>query len=476
MPRIATIALVALLACSCGGPIAGIPSTASAQHDARPTPAPTPTLPATLPPGTPPPQVLSPTPTYDFRTAATITPPPEAKCPPEAGAPPLNLGPVFEQDPLLPPILDPILEYLNSGGDPTLIAEQLWDGDVHLRDVTGDGVSEVLMYVVDFYVLACMNGEYEVVYKVPGELGLPFNVLSISDMNLDQLPEIVLVKPFCFNAPCYKVRILEFDGVSFVDLIYNTNPYWERTAPGTTAEVQYGSVAAMDLDLNGTVELLVDHAETPAYLDQECWIPDLSSRDVFMWNGAAFVPTDPIIAPPRYRFQAVQYGDFLYSIGEYKEAISSYLKASTEETLDWWSAERRDYLIRLVSQWAPGPTPQPPQPDPMESSALAAYSGFRTMLAYAAMAQDEEALAAYNRLTARAAAASAGYPFVQMAAEFWSGYSNGRDIQSACQRAIEFAQSHPDQTLSYFGPERLGCWEYDPQDLCPAPGGGLTTR
>jgi hypothetical protein len=64
-----------------------------------------------------------------------------------------------------------------------------------------------------------------------------------------------------------------------------------------------------------------------------------------------------------------------------------------------------------------------------------------------------------------------GYPYAEMAKEFWVEYGNSQDTRLACQKAVEYADKHREILIPLGGPE-YGFWSrsYSPDDICPFTG------
>jgi hypothetical protein len=61
-----------------------------------------------------------------------------------------------------------------------------------------------------------------------------------------------------------------------------------------------------------------------------------------------------------------------------------------------------------------------------------------------------------------------GYPYVQMAAQFWTGFAANGFIGDGCQQAVEFAADHR-EILGVLGSDYHGVQSvvYTPKDVCP---------
>lgn len=415
-----------------------------------------------VPPGV----VPLPSPTFDFRSAITATPPAPSKCPEEREVELPDLEEAYETYPF--DLLSPILGYLNEGGSPWALYQLLHSDSSQVADLTGDDVPEVLVVDSDLYILGCDEGKYRVQFTVPSDMQDPVEILSLRDMNLNGISDIVAVINTC-NAPCYTARILEFDGRTYVDMI-RLQPPEGFDEVGTSATTDYGTVQTLDLDLDGTIELLVTTYEPPP--DPWSWTPTQTTRDIYAWNGKAFVLRTTVTAPPRYRFQAVREADILFSQGNYQAALALYKQATEDDRLDWWSNDRRAYLGEMYAFGQSDSFATPPTPDPSERPVLAAYSRFRTILIHSITGDSPKAEQAHRELrrssTSRNDLVQA---IVEMGDAFWAEYSTSGELRLACTRATESIAPVAATVLTYVW--GFTVYEAEPDRLCPveAPAG-----
>jgi tetratricopeptide (TPR) repeat protein len=187
------------------------------------------------------------------------------------------------------------------------------------------------------------------------------------------------------------------------------------------------------------------------------------------WNGHEFVLNRLELAPPQYRFQAVQDGDRLAMLGDYARALDFYQQAIYDNQLDYWSPERKEQMDAVMqAEYEDNPTPTPPAPDRNEYPSLAAYARFRILLLHLLRGYLTEATTVYNTLLEKFPAGQPGHAFAEISQAFWEEYQVGQDMGLACRKAIDYAAAHPD-ILDYLGSYYHGSQShhYQPEDICP---------
>jgi hypothetical protein len=163
---------------------------------------------------------------------------------------------------------------------------------VNAKDVTGDGVPDVVMDLtipeVGSYattaalVFTCREGAYETALFLllsPQEGIYPaggYQVLSVEDMNADGIREVVVVLKVFDNR---RYNILAWDGTAFTSLI---EPRFDEISLQTVyyVEAYGGEGAVMDTDSDGNLELVITYNEEPI------------QSAIWAWNGYAFVLLD----------------------------------------------------------------------------------------------------------------------------------------------------------------------------------------
>ncbi len=231
----------------------------------------------------------------------------------------------------------------------------------------------------------------------------------------------------------------------------------------------------LDTDGNGTLELVLKQ-EIPIWSEYSGGLPWRKETRICTWNGEAFVLINTKLAPPEYRFQAVQDGDMAALQRNFEKALSYYQQAIFDDKLDWWTQERRIYEIGVYGpEEIVKPTPLPSLlPDPTEYSNLAAYAYYRIMLLHSLQNSIPEAQIAYDTLQEEFPPGKVGHAYAKMAFSFWQEFQQSENLGQACDKAIEYAAAHPVEILAYLGNSDYSdtyygeqSLEYSPIDICP---------
>ncbi len=396
-----------------------------------------------------------------------------------------------------PHLGEPILAFLNSGGTPQAVIQSLswtenqdlspdwmYDWSItnkdefnksHLfeRDLTGDGIPELVVSRVNLYIFGCRNEKYEFLLELDNDdflnrVAAPW-INGIEDLNSDGLPEIV-IKSYYGRFGNTAFRVFEWRLDKFQSLIIS-EPVSEYFSKSDVFEISVGDLILDDLDKNGTKELIIHGYELITY-----GLPSRGEQYTFGWNGNNLVLFSREYSKPVYRFEAVQDGDRYSLAGDYDKAITFYQDAIFSDKLDWWSSERNRYKNSCFDSKPNCPYfPTPPSPDPNEYFNLAAYSRFRLMLIYILHGWQSDAEVVYNELQKQFPNGQVGYAYAELANRFWVEYQqSGNNMERACSKAIEYAESNPveilsylgngDYALAYYGEQSL---RYTAKDVCP---------
>lgn len=361
------------------------------------------------------------------------------------------------------PIEQSLLEFLNLGGAPESVNNGL-KGESHFLDLTNDRVSDLIVNLGSTLIVGCENGKYIALINVPMDYEQN-EIVAIQDMNLNHVPEIVITKQGC-NGPCYSTKIYEWSGREFRSLISIKDPFQGNWILDET--YMYGKVSDIrDVDFNGTLELVLTASIDSPLVNPPDWKPQRAIKTILTWNGANFVFYKNEYPPPEYRFQVVQDGDRESLAGNFDNALKFYQDAIFNEQLEWWSPERKQFII---DTWRPSntPTPIPPNPDPAEYYNLAAYSRYRIMLLHILRGWHKEANIVYATLLEKFPVGHPGYSYTELATVFWDSYQMSQDIGLACKETVDFASANPHEILPYPGGDFKNEWyQYKPEDICP---------
>lgn len=430
--------------------------------------------------------ILSATPTFDVASAITRTPSPPEQCPritnvavPDISKDPDEFVNTFSSRQEL------VLEYLNAGGQPSNLLSTLrqewgrpevFTRNEVVKDLTGDGVPELLIIPSELFIFGCREGQYQMFMSRFSEAAL-FNstahqLVEIQDMNLNGVPEIVIAEFGCGGmntGRCLEVFIYEWDGQEFASL----KSY--RSAIEESLSILGTEITIKDIDSNGTQEItLTGGIPIPWYLEHFAYYPWRDENDTYMWNGQYFTFYKKEFSAPEYRYQAVQDGDRAMSNGDNQKALTFYQDAIfSDKLLDWSLAHREHYTSLHQYTWDPAyqstPTPPAPPDDPLEYPHLAAYARYRIMLIHVLWGDMTEAKIVYETLQEKFPEGKDGHEFALMAKAFWDEYQVNSKIDSACLKAITYAKNN-EGILVYLGGEHHNLWQdrvYRPGDVCP---------
>ena len=260
-------------------------------------------------------------------------------------------------------------------------------------------------------------------------------------------------------------NIEEWNGNAFVDIGYDETNQISRV-PSILGPKE---TRIQDINQDGLYELILT-GDIPGMCCEAVMIPWRYKTITYSWNGRIFSASYISFAPPQYRFQAVQDADREVFYDHYDLAISLYQDAIFNNQLDWWSPERKEYLVNTLNQrYNPHPTQFPaPAPDVTEYPRLAAYALFRMVALHAYLGEIDAAKTQYGELQRLYPAGNPGHPYVEMATMFWNAYQSSQNMTTACSAAIEYAAEHP-EILVPLGSDYHG-WQsriYTPADVCP---------
>jgi len=411
--------------------------------DPTPTSIPTTVAPTEPPSATP---LPSPTPTRTPIPTPTPIPPtatPTAACPPP-GSPTLEQPAAFVDYPAA------VQAYLSAGGDlETLRAELLsWnalpEGEQQLTaaDLDGDGAGEVILSMVDpqghviapsgvLLVFECAEGAYHRLYREGRGDSEAFDpsieILQVSDVTLDGLPDVVYVLRNCGAHTCYEhLRILGWDGGRLVHLMGGL-----LDMPYPTYNVDPGRIEAISGGI-GSVG-----AE-----------PQRGYAEIWTWNGAVFTRTRSIYQPPVYRYHALLDGDRALRAGDYVTAAKAYERVINDEALEEWGG--------VSSMMTPSE----------ERAQLSAFARWRLVLTYLLMDRPDDAQAAYDSLR-RDYPDGSGHDVARMAHTFWEAYQSSGRLSEACAAVAARVESY-NSVLDFFNRNYGYANPYwEPEDLCP---------
>ena len=368
----------------------------------------------------------------------------------------------------------PVLDFLNAGGTSKAVVEFFSHGNLEYdekhffeRDLTGDGIPELAISYLHLYIFGCYQGDYRMVlkadnYDLINSVPAPW-IVSSADMNLNGVPDIVVESYF---KPSTLVRIYEWDGEHFQSLIKGADRLFD--VHEDVAYLGDAETSLADVDNNGTVELLLTGGiptHPSIFMDGYPW------RQVtitYMWNGENFTLQREELAPPQYKFQAIQDGDRASIASDYAPALELYALILNGGLESWSEADRENFLTQYQAGVSGRPTPTSLPIDLVEKESLSAYARYRIMLLYLLQQDESQAQVVYNTLQRQYSYQQPGYSYAELATAFWTEYQLSRDMGQACAKAMDYAVVHP-EILKPLGSDYHG-WQsdiYEPEDICP---------
>ena len=457
-------------------------TTATRQFSTRtPRPSQTPTV------------VPSVTPTFDIAAIVTRTPAPPENCPTPANVPLPDLA-SDSRDLFMSFLLreEDVLDYLNQGGSPSRLivelgqtlprAELLTDNEV-IRDLTGDGVPELLIIPLsNLYIWGCQNNQYQLLMSKTSEyVTINFyqlQLVGIQDMNLNSIPEVVVADFGCgwmSEGQCLDVYAYEWNGTQFASLIQGDSFMGAASIYGGSLDKYFPGAEINDIDGNGTLELTLSGGIPNTWYDDYFWhAPWRTQSDTYGWNGEHFVFVKTEFSSPIYRYQAVQDGDRALLRHDYPKALAFYQEAIFSDTLLGWSPAHKERSIALHElTWnfalKGTPTPAIPSDDLQEYPNLAAYARYRIMLLHILQGNVPEAQIVYQTLQEKFPEGSDGHGFALVAKAFWDHYQLSKNIKASCAKAVSVAYE-VEAILRFLGADYHNSWQdilYESKDVCP---------
>jgi len=432
LQNITPFLLAALLIAACGR--------------ATPSPAPTATATATPPPTDTPTQTVtsSPSPT----ATPSNTPPTPADNDPNC-LPPGDPAPLGESS--FEGYLNSIADFLNAGGTAEALRANLealgisqTEPTVATQDLTGDGLHEVVVALIDresaamppggaLLIYACQGGHFELAHvELPAEsYGAP-RIVHLGDLNADGLSELVTSSSQCGAHTCFEaLQILNWDGDHFLNRL-----------EGSTADLPYPQAQLVDSDHDGVYDLEVTGTGVgsvgagPQREHTRAWH---YSPDSGMW-----IPGEETVGPSNFRIHTLHDADQAARNGDYALAISLYDQViNSDELEDWYDPENQ----RLN---------------------LGAYARFKLVVVNTAIGDLVQAIEVFQEMLGTYPEDSPQRAYVEMADAFLDAYATD-GFEAGCVAAQDYAQQHSAQVLTPLGQETFGYAnpDYTPEDMCP---------
>ncbi len=304
-------------------------------------------------------------------------------------------------------------DYLTAGGDPATLAQVLQDwaalapeGGLPLqRDVTGDGVPEVVIAFINpqaeafppeglLAIFTCRDGIYEMLASyAPGEWT---NVALVGgeDLTGNGIADVVFADVTCGAHTCWHtLHIWSWEGSNFQEQVNGS-----FSLPYPTFTLVNGAVIARSTGV-GSV------GAGPQRVFTETWT----------WNGSVITRTAEQLGPAEYRYHAFRDGDDAFRRERYVEAFDAYVRVINDETLEPWAGYYDAPEERL---W------------------FTALARWRLLLMGMKLGNTPDAEAQYQHLQSDFNTATPGYAVTRLAQRFWDAYQRLGLLPDACAEVI----------------------------------------
>jgi hypothetical protein len=414
--------------------------------------------------------------TFDINSIQTSTPAAPAKCPQIPLPKPI---PTFEyngQDRI--GVEESVyLDYLNQfGANAFLLADQSTrDGegqlDPHIilhRDLTNDGVPEIVVSRGQFFIFGCRNGQYQALLAVDQNgHSMSRQIVAITDLNRNGIPELLITFDMGTHGEV-SYGLIEWNNGKFNDLMIPDYSIDGGEYDGFLI-LYGGSINFQDVDHDGLKEIVINSGSWLGAPDIICdTAPLRKSKGYYKWNGQSFVFYKLIFEPPQYRFQAVEDADHDVLDREYDQALALYQRVIFDNRLEWWTNARKDYIYSC-NDYSNPPSTTPPSPDPNEYQYQAAYARFRIMVLHLMHGYQSDAQVVYQTLLKKFPDGTPGSVYADMAQAFWGEYQTSHSLVQACGKSQDVASHRLDEATRYlldnYGYD--GTVNYTLQQLCP---------
>ncbi|MGF1503715.1 MAG: hypothetical protein ACFB51_01055, partial [Anaerolineae bacterium] len=277
-----------------------------------------------------------------------------AVCPPPGNPTLPSEPPPFQQ------YAEMLASFLSEGGAPTVLEATLrsWNAIggtggliVSDRDLTGDGVPEILVIVQDprnndrfpqpgdMFVFGCNVDSYRLLYTAGYALtrGTPV-LFSADDLNGNFINDLVYSVQFCEGAVCFQdVNIVEWS------LQLET---FERLHAEDIVE-PFAQIEVFDANNDGLQEVTVSTGTVAA---PEAG-PQRTYTTTYRWDGSLFTISQRVAATAQYRIHVIHDADDAAAIGDYSTAISRYRTAIDDPNLQSWTYPDESAYLRAYASY-----------------------------------------------------------------------------------------------------------------------------
>lgn len=417
--------------------------------------------------------LVTPTSNFDNLTPQSFTPSPPENCPNSIDGEidfPQELK-MFESslsdEDIIVGFEDFVISNLNEGKILSLLNILSKENiSYYFVDITNDGVNDLIIKYINIIVFSCKNNNY-INLKTFSSGFYGSYIVAIRDLNSNNVMDLAILVEACQG--CNFVSIYEWNGQDFKTLVLEYSDYYSEnklSTFNTTDFDGYAKISIEDINKDGFYEIVLDGG-IPSYIAGVSGDdgPYRAQKVIYMWNGENFVWYSQEYYPPNFKFEAVLDGDTQTLRGLYDKALLSYQSAIFDEKLKSWDEKIwRELLWNREGLAYPDIQKMPF--NQKEYDQLSAYSRYRIMILHLIRGWDSDAEIVYKNLIELYPKGTDGYPYVQMATEFWNEYQISRDFYKSCEKAIQYAQEN-EVILEPFGWHGLFYNSYEIEDICP---------
>jgi hypothetical protein len=338
-------------------------------------------------------------------------------------------------------MLDTISQFLSNGGTVARLEVTLRDdwellgengfvrGDL---DLTGEGTPEVLAGFVTpdgpgmLVIWGCVDGRYLPLYQSISSEDAPPEIVSIGDMNYDQLTDILFTHQQCDedDVCSYQSQLVTWKPTlgRFVNLLAGTI---NSESPPEIRDIDQDSVSEIVVRLRDSGNATVGPLRTGV--------------NIYDWDGSIYTLSIVQYDPPRFTIQIIHEADRLFDRLETDGAIALYQTALNDVTLEAWYNN-----------------------DP---AILPSYAMYRLLLIYA-YTEDDRLLDMYQRITDTYPDPENRPVYVDMSESFWNALQVTNNLHSACLEVQDIINTRP-EALALLNRYGTHSPTYLPEDLCP---------
>ncbi len=350
-----------------------------------------------------------------------------------------------------------VFEFLNAGGDPTLISESLKDpsgnviqnSQLIITDANADGSDDIILSVSFFdqdagglsfhplgvlYFFCCNNGKYvSQVFDLGGYI-YDIDVRDIDDLNGDGIPELIIEYTWAGSVCVDHIAVLGWVGQSW-EYILQT----DGTCPG--------DVVVLDLDTDGVKEIVFT-----GYTRGKGALRGMTLTYAF--NGQRYELVSEELLPSSARIHFLQDAQIAFDEGNFVKAAQLYQIAAIDSDLINFPSfyELRNYLAGIAGSYQ------------------SAFAYFRAVILWTYLDASANIEFVESAMRNSYGIGEPGFEFVDLLDRFISELDAGATFEGACNKIEIYAElTYPNLAgieghLGEFGDSNVGYTHYE---LCP---------